>query len=124
MRGATISSVYGKAPHRRPISDTPLDAWLRARQISRTAFARSLGVTHRTVHLWCNNQALPDLVNAFRISQLTEGGVAPSMWMGTELAKFLMVHDKADWEGTREKRRSQNRRAYIQRKRRDGEETT
>lgn len=116
----TIGSVFGDAPHRRPVSDTPLDAWLKARGISRYQFARDLNVSPRTVSFWSNNQVLPDLVNAFRIAQATGGGVLPEMWMGTELAKFQNLHANADWEEAKAKRRGQNKRAYRRKVRQHG----
>lgn len=111
----TIASVYGSLPHQRPVSDTPLDQWLRARSISRLQFAKTIEVTPRTVHLWCNNQVLPDLVNAFRIQAATDFGVTPDMWMGTELARFLYRHDKADFTNARTQKRKDNRKHYIKR---------
>lgn len=111
----TIASVYGNRPQERPISDTPLDAWLRARDISRQAFAKEIEVSPRTVHLWCNNQVLPDLVNSFRIQKTTDGGVTPEMWLGTELGRFIWNHGNMDWSNVREQKRKDNRKHYIKR---------
>lgn len=116
----TISSVYGARPEQRPIADSPLDVWLRAREISRYSFAKSLNVSPRSVTLWCNNQVLPDLVNSFRIQQATEGGVTPEMWLGTDLARFLWEHDRADWEAHKKRSRKSNRKAYIRKVLSDG----
>lgn len=113
----TISSVYGARPEQRPIADTPLDAWLRARDLSRYSFAKQLQVSPRTVQLWCNNQVLPDLVNSFKIQKATDGGVTPEMWLGTELARFLWEHDRADWAEKKQRDRVNNRKAYQKRKR-------
>lgn len=111
----TVASVFGSKPHLRPICDTPLDAWLRARSISRQAFSKQMGVSPRTVHLWCNNQVLPDLVNSIRIMQKTEGGVCPEHWTGTDLFKFIWDHDRFDQELAAKAKRAGNRRQYIRR---------
>lgn len=111
----TVTEVFGVLPHRRPIGDSPLDAWLKATNTSRHSFAKALGVSPRTVMLWANAQSLPDLVNAFRISEHTQGGVLPEMWMGTDLAKFQYTHDRADWEGIKTANRRNNKAQYIKR---------
>jgi plasmid maintenance system antidote protein VapI len=102
------------------VGDTPLDSWLRARELSRYAFAKQLNVSPRSVILWCNNQSLPDLVNAFRIQQATEGGVTPEMWLGTDLARFLWERESADWEKQRARGRKDNRKRYIKKVPSDG----
>lgn len=80
-------------------------------------FARELQVTAKTVTYWCQNQVLPDLVNAFRIAQATEGGVLPEAWMGTDLAKFLFTNAVVDPETAKKAKRASNRREYAKRKR-------
>lgn len=114
----SIGSVFGGRPEQRPISDSPLDEWLRARDLSRYAFAKQLRVSARTVILWCNNQALPDLVNSFKIQQATDGGVTPEMWLGTDLAKFQWGHDRHDAEAAKAAKRKDNRVQYRRRMRR------
>lgn len=111
----TITSVFGQKPEHRPICDSPLDAWLRARDLSRYSFAKKLLVSPRTVQLWCNNQALPDLVNAFKIQRETDGGVTPEMWLGTELARFQWSHERVDAEAVKARVRVDNRKHYIKR---------
>src|SRR4051812_9543117 len=111
----SISSVYGAKPEHRPINETPLDQWLRARELSRYSFAKKLEVSPRTVILWCNNQMLPDLVNSFRIQQATEGGVTPEMWLGTDLARFLWGKGTSDWGAKKARDRKNNRKQYIRR---------
>jgi transcriptional regulator with XRE-family HTH domain len=112
----TVSSVFGDAPSKRPVNDTPLEAWLKMKGVSRYELAKRLGVTPRTVGLWANNQVLPDLVNAFRLQQATEGGVSPENWCGTDLFKFMWTHSNADWEESKKQKRKSNRREYIKRK--------
>lgn len=114
----SISSVYGARPEHRPICNTPLDEWLRVRELSRYAFAKQLQVSPRTVILWCNNQVLPDLVNSFKIQKATDGGVTPEMWLGTDLARFLWGHERADWEAKKKRDRANNRKQYVRRMKR------
>ncbi len=120
--GTTAVEVFGEIG-RRPVNETPLAMWLRARSISRTAFAKTIGVTKRTVCLWCDNQVLPDLVNAFRIQNATDFGVTPEMWLGTELAKFLWSSKdrQPPTSDQRQARRKHNRKSYQKRKHTDGQ---
>lgn len=113
----SIAEVYGQKPEQRPVGDTPLDEWLRARELSRWSFAKQINVTPRTVNLWCNNQALPDLVNSFKIQRATEGGVTPEMWLGTDLAKFLWMRETSDWNKRTRAARKHNRIQYKKRTR-------
>lgn len=44
-------------------------------------------------------QVIPELVYAFKIESVTEGGVPPESWLGTELAKMQWQLIHADHEG-------------------------
>lgn len=69
----------------RPKGETLLDKWLKEQRLSRDGFADRLGVARRTVTFWALNKVLPDIINAFRIDQATEGAVPVSSWLGTPL---------------------------------------
>lgn len=75
--------------HKRPTAETSLSTWLRARGINQYQFARMIGADERAVSFWACNQSLPTLIFAFRIEQVTQGGVPVSSWLGTALGRIL-----------------------------------
>lgn len=97
------------------VYDTPLDQWLRAREMSSYAFAKKLGMNPRTTEAWAKGRSLPDLVNAFRIQEATDFGVTPEMWMGTELFKLQWTHATATQEEMREQKSRDNHSQYLRR---------
>ena len=67
---------------------TPLAEWFAAEKtMSLSQFARDIGVCLSQARRWAHGLSTPSLVSAFLIDRLTRGGVPPSSWMGTELAR-------------------------------------
>lgn len=92
--------------------ETPLGAWLRKRGVSPYAFARRVGADATQVRGWCSGRSLPGLLYAFKIDQLTEGGVPPESWLGTGLAKLKWREMGVDDEAlTLARRRADAKRA-------------
>lgn len=103
--------LYGNLkPHERPISDTVLDKWLRARGISRFEFAQTLGCDPKMVGFWADNRSLPSLIYAFKISQATQGGVPPESWLGTELGRRMWSAAGVDWDKLKGQRTAERHR--------------
>lgn len=63
--------------------ETPLRAWCERHDASILSVARRLRLSFSTVYNWFTGKRLPDLVNAFRLEKLTEGGVPAVSWLGT-----------------------------------------
>ncbi len=90
--------------------------WFRASGQTVFALARAIGADPKTVYHWMYGQCIPELVYAFKIEAVTEGGVGVESWLGTELAQLQWKLLHADHEGMPEKSRQRQRR-YNQRKR-------
>lgn len=91
--------IYSDLPRqKRPVSDTPLAAWLSVNGMSRFAFAREVGCDPNMVQLWANGRCLPSLVYAFKIDRATRGGVPPASWLGTELGRLTWNNTGRDWD--------------------------
>lgn len=67
-------------------------------------------------------QVIPELVYAFKIEALTEGGVPVESWLGTELAKLQWEHVHSNWDKYSEDH-ARNQEKYMERvrKRRDSD---
>jgi transcriptional regulator with XRE-family HTH domain len=103
--------IYGKtAPNKRPISDTPLSAWLKAHNVSQYELAKKIGADPKMVNLWATGRAEIGLIYAFVLERATAGGVPVSSWLGTELFKLRMRALGADWVGLIEQRAADQRR--------------
>jgi len=59
-----------------------LNSYLRDNQITRAAFARSLGVTPQAVSRWCHGAALPRLGLVQQIKEMTGGEITLEYWAG------------------------------------------
>lgn len=77
----------GKIAYKRPTCLTLLRQWLDEKGMTLDAFARLVGCNTNTAKYWRAGQTLPDIVYAFRIDEVTQGGVPVSSWMGTEIAE-------------------------------------
>lgn len=91
--------IYGKVPvNKRPAQQTVLDLWLKGKGMSRAAFARKVGCNKKMVDYWCDGKCIPTLPYAFRIEQVTRGGVSASVWLGTEVGKqqWKRIEDRAN----------------------------
>lgn len=75
---------------------TPLNEWLLVSGVSIGELARGCGVERNTVKAWKRGTALPSLVCAVLLQQVTKGGVPVASWMGTELARQELAVRKAN----------------------------
>lgn len=106
----------GRAPHRRPATDTLLDDWLRDNGISSYALAKAVGIDQRMVAHWRGGKMLPSLVLAFKIERATGGAVPVSSWLGTEVGRLQWGDGVADWEAITDKTNARVR-TYARRER-------
>lgn len=85
--GTKPRGIYSGAWQKRPISESPLQAYLKKHDVSRAEFSARVGASLMTVVAWCQGRVLPSLVYAYRIDEETGGEVSPAMWLGTELGR-------------------------------------
>jgi transcriptional regulator with XRE-family HTH domain len=74
--------------YKRPKEMTQLREWLQENNMTMEAFARKMGTNKTHVGWWATGRTLPGLIYAFRIEQVTAGGVPASYWLGTLLGKM------------------------------------
>lgn len=87
---------YGNTPaNKRPINQTLLHTWLKQHGISRNGFARMVGCNPKMVDYWSDGRCIPNLIYAFQIEAVTEGGVSADSWLGTEAGRLA-------WAGVQE----------------------
>ena len=72
----------------RPKEMTQLREWLQEQGMTLEAFSRLIGTNKTHVGWWATGRVIPGLVYAFRIEQVTKGGVPASYWIGTMLGKM------------------------------------
>ena len=85
---------YVDLPHanKRRAERTELADWMEKTGILAGDLAIKMGVATSTIRLWAAGKAVPGLVHAYRLEQLTEFKVAVVSWLHTTLARKL-------WEG-------------------------
>ncbi len=98
----------------RPIQPTALDFYMKSRGISLFEFGRRLQVDWSAVKSWCNGQALPTLVNAFKIEKFTEGNVPAESWLSTDIGRIQWNTPGRNWDRL-EKQRQVAREKFLKR---------
>lgn len=89
MNSNTIPLIGGVRAHKREINPTLLDQWIKAHGVSQLKLSRLIGCMPKTVEYWCKGQTMPDLVSAYFIEKVTEGGVPATSWLGTAIGKLV-----------------------------------
>ncbi len=99
--------------------------WFRASGHTVVGFSRALNADPKTVYLWMYGQVIPELVYAFKIEALTEGGVSVESWLGTELAKIQWAAQHSNWKKYSEDHQ-RNQEKYMERirRRQNGEDAS
>ena len=81
-------SPYRRSPvWRRVGEETIFFKWIKMKNKTYEQVAELTGTSARSVKYWASGQALPSLLSAFRIEQITQGKVPVASWLGTALAK-------------------------------------
>lgn len=77
---------------------SPLGAYLELTGISTTAFSRASGIDHKTVKMYADGGAIPEIPKAVWIEVITKGVVPVEAWCALPRAKkmFRDMSDKCD----------------------------
>ncbi len=110
---------YSGPASKRPKSETPLMVWFRASGQTIYSLARAIGADPKTVYHWMYGQCIPELVYAFKIEAVTEGGVGVESWLGTELAKLQWQLCHADHDSMAARARKKSREYYYRKKKKE-----
>jgi hypothetical protein len=71
--------------------DTPLNDFMVANRITEYAMAKAVGCSVRAVRYWRFNQALPSIVYAKRMEDVTGGAVPMTSWLATPLGEAQLA---------------------------------
>ncbi len=88
MSRKTEDSIYKGPVNKRPQQETLLGIWLKAHSISKDQFGRLVGCAPKMVDFWCAGRCIPGLLYAFKIEQVTGGGIGVETWLGLDIAKL------------------------------------
>lgn len=77
---------------------TLLHYWLEKRDTSYYDFAKRIGHDPKTVNDLANGRRLPSYILAYKIQDVTEGGVPAESWLGTEIGRIRWNEVSFDWE--------------------------
>ena len=72
---------------RRMGEETVFLKWIQMKGYTLKQVGKMLNASARSVQYWAGGQAMPTLLSAFRIEQVTQGKVPVASWLGTALAR-------------------------------------